>query len=77
MNISKINTSSCWRNITDILRTEEMLTVALSPIRKVGKNAPFISPASEIQILIRNYRSREQETVDKYVISRTTYDYLK
>ena len=40
--------------MTDILKTEETLSYALSSTLKGSKNAPFIFTASKVPILIRN-----------------------
>ena len=58
-----------------------MLNFALYSMPRGGKNTPFISPALKTPILIRNDSLTSDEfqgkTVVKYLICRTSYEYLK
>ena len=78
--------SSYRENKTDILRTKAMLSFASFSIPMGGKNAPFIYPALKALILIRNgsltpedSKGPKEKTVweQSYLISRTSYEYLK
>ena len=58
-----------------------MLNFALFSIAKGGKNAPSMYPALEASILIRNgnltCKNPKQKALSKYLICRTSYEYLK
>ena len=69
------------KNTTDILRTKAMLNFILPLIPKGGKKAPFIYPALNVPILIRNDDLTSEEfkakTVCEYSICNARYEYLK